>query len=53
MDELWELQQQFMEIQEAKSNPLSDRTLVELLLKLPNFGLVFYQTSDGNEYITQ
>ena len=51
--ELEALMAELMSLQETKSNPLSERTLIELLLKLPSLGLVFYQTTDGNEYMTQ
>lgn len=46
------LQRELMEVQEEKANPLSERTVAEIMIKLYQEGFKFYATTDGNEYIT-
>ncbi len=47
-DELWELQQMLMDVQEEKTNPLSERTVAEIMVKLHHEGFPFYPTTDNN-----
>lgn len=41
-----------MAVQEEKTNPLSERTVAEIMVKLYHSGFAFIPTTDGNEYIT-
>ena len=41
-----------MAVQEEKTNPLSERTVAEIMIKLHQGGFKFYATNDGNEYVT-
>lgn len=51
-DELEMLQRELMAVQEEKTNPLSERTVAEIMVKLYHEGFSFYPTTDGNEYLT-
>lgn len=51
-DELEMLQRELMSAQEQKTNPLSERTVAEIMVKLYHAGFAFYPTTDGNEYLT-
>jgi hypothetical protein len=51
-DELEMLQRELMAVQEEKTNPLSERTVAEIMVKLYHSGFSFIPTTDGNEYIT-
>lgn len=37
-----------MEVQEEKTNPLSERTVAEIMIRLYQEGFKFYATTDGN-----
>lgn len=41
-----------MAVQEEKTNPLSERTVAEIMVKLHHEGFAFFPTTDGNEYLT-
>jgi len=41
-----------MAVQEEKTNPLSERTVAEIMIKLYHEGFAFIPTTDGNEYVT-
>lgn len=41
-----------MAVQEEKTNPLSERTVAEIMVKLYHEGFAFFPTTDGNEYLT-
>ena len=47
-DELAMLQRELMEAQEERTNPLSERTVAEIMVGLHRQGLAFYPTTDGN-----
>lgn len=51
-DELEMLQRELMAVQEEKTNPLSERTVAEIMVKLYHEGFAFIPTTDGNEYVT-
>lgn len=51
-DQLEMLQRQLMAVQEEKTNPLSERTVAEIMVKLYHEGFAFYPTTDGNQYVT-
>lgn len=51
-DELELLQRELMAVQEEKTNPLSERTVAEIMVKLYHEGFAFFPTTDGNEYLT-
>lgn len=42
------LQRELMDVQEEKTNPLSERTVAEIMIKLQTQGFKFYATTDGN-----
>ncbi len=42
------LQREFMSVQEEKTNPLAERTVAEIMVKLHHSGFRFYSTTDGN-----
>lgn len=47
-DELEMLQRELMAVQEEKTNPLSERTVAEIMVKLYHTGFAFIPTTDGN-----
>lgn len=51
-DELELLQRELIAVQEEKTNPLSERTVAEIMVKLHHEGFAFFPTTDGNEYLT-